>query len=331
MNDQEFREAVYRKYELCKSGQGMDFLNAHPRRHTRTILLTLVLVILLAAVLAGTIAAATHYLPRVWKEPVPYDLEDQTVAEEDRQQALTEESVRKTALGLVSALFHQTDEIISCTLTKDPSLDTTFWEISTAGGYSLRLTGETGKAVWISSSSGETFRASDRVTAERVSAELLHAFPEDSSDYTLTSLVPAGVTGWWQADYCRVYDGVANPYQCIRLLFAPAAGKLLTLNFFDDPFENNPYIVLEKEALAIVTDAYGAENIREIHAEKSINKMNAMLYEKEHGGNWRTDGIVRNVWYVTVTNKETGHQMIYFVDGTTGELIGGDEIKGSLP
>ena len=54
--------------------------------------------------------------------------------------------------------------------------------------------------------------------------------------------------------------------------------------------------------------------------------MNAQLYQKENEGTYRTEGLVRNVWKVSVENA-TGFEEYYFVDGTTGELIGGDQTK----
>ena len=75
---------------------------------------------------------------------------------------------------------------------------------------------------------------------------------------------------------------------------------------------------------------YGEGNIEIIDTKKDIKKMNAHMYETENltdSGYYITDDIVRNVWNVTIIENPYGYKKYYYIDATTGEIIGEDATK----
>lgn len=327
MNDKEFKDAVYRKYNAYLQDQNTcDFLKQSPRKKTSSVLTTILLTLLLLILAAGAALAAAHYAG-VWKEPVPYNYdEEKVVTEEKIEQSLGEDQIRKIAKETLAHLMGSAEEITGCTLGNDPTTDSTFWEITTAGENYLRLNGKSGKLMHFSvGDMSRSFKETDRPTAEQTAQKIYSALWKEKG-HTLTALASQG-DGQWTADFCRIYNGIANPYQCVRLWFAPSKKEVLLVSVFDDPFENNPYAIPQEQAISIAAQSYGAQNIKAITAQKAIEKMNALLYQKEHEGQYRTEQIVRNVWKVQITDQKTDFKEWYFVDATTGELIGGDALK----
>ena len=57
----------------------------------------------------------------------------------------------------------------------------------------------------------------------------------------------------------------------------------------------------------------------------------SLIYSKEYPPDldkeYRTESIVRNVWNIEVIERKYGYKEKYFVDATTGEIIGGDMVK----
>lgn len=169
-----------------------------------------------------------------------------------------------------------------------------------------------------------------------------------------------GTSNHWHITFSKTYDDGINSYENIRMSFITGS-EITELYYFmleDAKTEDNPIVITEEEAKQIALDAEKKINtgyeIKNIYANLDIALMNGRAYErmtnyeqycKQYYGDYlkdfsaseivtyRTDSIVRNVWMVTIENDgvtDTGKYVdkyfTYYVDRTTGEIIGGSEI-----
>lgn len=160
----------------------------------------------------------------------------------------------------------------------------------------------------------------------------------------------------WVISYSRSYNGVYNRYDEFQIAFGKLNGNIIVESvngLMENNFENNEYIISEEEAIDIAKakeEEFSSEPIINIIANKSIEKMNQFVYclenNIENQTSVRTENRIRNVWVVkiehekepknkdnTLSNIESVKRYMskkYFIDGTTGEIIGGDQAKFSF-
>ena len=114
----------------------------------------------------------------------------------------------------------------------------------------------------------------------------------------------------------------------------------------DNNFEDNPIIISKEEAIEIAKNKekeFSDLEISNVSAELSIEKMNIFVYCLENNianenGELKVDDISRNVWVVSIEhNKDSKpkdgnietvksqYNKKYYIDTTTGEIIGGEQ------
>ncbi len=175
-------------------------------------------------------------------------------------------------------------------------------------------------------------------------------------------------TNEWTATFCKQYDGIFYNYEKIVATFCVKDSKIyvdqiinMNLNM---NFENNPIVITEEEAIEIAKESNSkitSNEIESIESNLDIKDMNEFIYLQEQSkgeddGNtketiedengvqtyrtyslYKSDKIVRKVWRITINyvqgeidlnnlNKYSSRD--FYVDSTTGEIIGG---RWSLP
>ena len=161
--------------------------------------------------------------------------------------------------------------------------------------------------------------------------------------------------------YNKKYDNQINSNQYVDIILdtglEDSFESIITKN---EPFENNEYIITKEEAISKaqeydknITDMI----IVETKAEKKIVKMNDKAYSRmqnykefyepmqnENFDNskynyYAVDGKLRNAWVVVlkyddkyftddVVKRYTEGAFTYYIDATTGEIIGGETLDG---
>lgn len=192
--------------------------------------------------------------------------------------------------------------------------------------------------------------------AEKVAKQLYAKLGYQENEYEIASLERNLITEdscLWQVDFCKKYDDLYNWYQCVRITFVPEIEKIKMLTLFDYDFENNPVEISKEQAIQIATDKatqLGKEGnrVKSITVELEIKKMNSYVYAQENPIEpeiveiidentsiyqaahyaYRTEYIVRKVWNVKIEYiSDFASCDSYFVDCTTGEIIGGDALR----
>lgn len=163
------------------------------------------------------------------------------------------------------------------------------------------------------------------------------------------------------ATFSKVYEGLTNNYETIVIDFLAKEKKLYHYSFINNKFENNPIEITKEQAIEIAKNEdrkVETKDIIETNAELRIEKMNSNAYARLKYTDdyykpmmqtdvpdnerylYKTDDRVRRVWIVVFNYAEKNDenknefenlaertqkgQYSYFVDCTTGEIIGGD-------
>ena len=202
----------------------------------------------------------------------------------------------------------------------------------------------------------------NREEARKVAKELLEKYKPigETGEYELVSLKRnAGKDEEayiWYAEFYKKYGDLYNASERIRVGWIPTSNILYCLDIEQNSYENNEEKISKEEATQIAKEKdkqiETTREIQEVKAEIRIKQMNEEVYlreklkegygnimlnmEKTEDGIYRykedavfykTEERVRKVWCVVITYnpEESGYlpAFTYYVDSTTGEIIGG--------
>ena len=157
------------------------------------------------------------------------------------------------------------------------------------------------------------------------------------------------INSLWEVSFCKMYNGNYDKSNISTICFSICDNNIVisSITFIDNNnFENNPIIITKEEAIEIATNKekeFSNLEISDTTADLSIEKMNIFIYCLENNitnenGEIKTGDITRNVWVVDVKhNKEAKpkdaeietvkkfYNKKYYIDATTGEIIGGEQ------
>ena len=305
---------------------------------------------------------------KIWKQPEKYEFSYE-VTEKDKENAISEEEARKKAeeylrkigledeisgLGLMKS-WRGNDVIWDIGFTKGTM------QMDSKGNFqSLNIPSYNYKIPY---NYGIT-----REEARRTAKELLLKYnPNNNSDeYELVSLKRNmendEASYIWYADFYKKYGDLYNQYEKISIGWVPTINGLYNLNIENSKYENNEQKISKEDAIKIATEKdkkiETRYNIASTEAEIGIDKMNTDVvyreknledYEKgtinfepdengtykikEDAEFYKVDNRVRKVWEVTIYydyyKYDYPERYVYYVDATTGEIIGGSRWNGS--
>lgn len=158
----------------------------------------------------------------------------------------------------------------------------------------------------------------------------------------------------WFVDFFKQYDGIVSPKEVIHIGFIPGTNEIYLFSVNDSKYENNPVEITEKQAKDIILEKEQKINtkypIKDINAELAIVEMNGIAYLRETNYEqyymqkyesypskdnlmYRTERHIRKAYVLTITYDVPKSEsqftefkyFSYFVDATTGEIIGGND------
>ena len=299
---------------------------------------------------------------KIWKQPETYEFSYE-VTEKDKENTISEEEARKKAeeylrkIGLedeISGLglmknWRGNDVIWDIGFTKGTM------QMDSKGNFqSLNIPSYNYKIPY---NYGIT-----REEARKTAKELLLKYnPNNNSDeYELVSLKRNmendEASYIWYADFYKKYGDLYNQYEKISIGWVPTINGLYSLNIENSKYENNEQKISKEDAIKIAIEKdkqiETRYNITSTEAEIGIDKMNADVvyrekniedYEKgtinfepdengtykikEDAEFYKVENRVRKVWEVTIYydyyKYDYPERYVYYVDATTGEIIGG--------
>lgn len=159
---------------------------------------------------------------------------------------------------------------------------------------------------------------------------------------------------YWKVIYGLVEDDIKSDDKIFMITFKIIDGNVfvykLSYRRLND-FVNNPIVINEDEAIKIAIDKekeFSSLEISKVSAEIDMKKMNSFVYALENyigndTGSLKVDNTARNVWLIFIEHKKDNNprntdvltvrqefNKRYYIDATTGEIIGGEEAEYSF-
>ena len=320
------------------------------------ILQTAATFILVIGITTGIAYASTIVYEKIWKEPGNFNV-SKNISDEEKQKCITKEEAIQRVESYLKKIGLNEETIKRIYFDKDFVLKENIWSMDTQIA-NISVDAITGQIISIRISTDkytipENYGIS-REEARKVANELLEKYrPEDDKgQYELVKLTrnleideQAYI---WYAIFQKKYDNLLNENEEISISWIPTINGLYNLSFKRDVYENNEEIISKEDAIKIAIERdqqIEENNIISVEAEIKIKKMNEQVYLREkYGGEYentifdsslykndktwyKTENIVRKVWCVVLNYDKTQskglNEFTYFVDCTTGEIIGG--------
>ena len=313
-------------------------------------------------------ATGTAIYDKIWKQPETYKISNE-ITEKDKENAISEDEAKQKAseylnkIGLTDEVtkLKLSKDVLENEIKWRIEFESGTITMDNKGNFqSLNIPSYNYKIPY---NYGIT-----REEARKTAKELLAKYnPENNDDeYELVSLSRNmendKASYIWYADFYKKYGDLYNQYEKISIGWIPTINGLYSLNIENSKYENNEQIITKEEAIKISTEKdkkiETRHNISSIEAKIGIDKMNADVvyrekdienynkgtinYECDENGTYKikdnaefykVDNRVRKVWEVKIFydyyNEYYQERYVYYVDATTGEIIGGNSWSGS--
>lgn len=264
---------------------------------------TVFLIILLAFVLVLGIFLCTYF----------NDIRTDTTS---NPHLLSENDAIKIATKELEKLGYNNQVIVTAKL--DKTEDQSIWYFWTTNNeFLIEINAVSGKLQAFTNLSFDDTKISstyDKELAQNIAKQIYSNLGYADGEYEIADLkMNVAGSSLWQVDFCKKYDDVYNPYECIRVIFVPEVNTLKSLVIFDYTTENNPVIVTEQQSIEIAKN-FDEQNYHEL----SIKSSTATL-----GFTKTNSSIVRKSWIVEIEYNDNSFTNIhtYYIDATTGDIL----------
>ena len=331
-----------------------------PKKNFQKLVATFVVATVLTGGLVYATGNAIY--EKIWKQPESYNI-TQNITDEEKAKCISEEEAENIGNSYLKKIGLSDETIQSLGLTKEFFSNENVWNMSskkaiiTIDGETGKIK-SVNIPTWeykIPYNYGIT-----REEARKVAVELLQKYrPEDDKgEYELISLKRNNEQDEeayiWYADFYKKYGDLINPEERISIGWVPTINGLYSLNIDTNAYENNEQKISQEDAIKIATEKEKQiepnKTIKDTKAEIRIKQMNENVYLRENfkeeyengtlymektGENtyqlkdnavmYKTEERVRKVWCVAVIYDldEEYQGYTYYIDSTTGEIIGG--------
>ena len=307
-------------------------------------------------------AAGSTIYEKIWKQPESYKI-NQNVTDEEKAKCISEEEAENIGNSYLKKIGLSDETIQSLGLTKEFLSNENVWDLTSqkatividGGTGKIKSVNIPTWEYEIPQNYGIT-----REEARKVAEELLQKYrPEDDNgEYELIRLKRNNEQDEkayiWYADFYKEYGDLINPEERISIGWVPTINGLYSLNITSKAYEKNEQKISKEEAIKIATEKDQQietnRSIKDTKAEIRIKQMNENVYLRENfkeeyekgtlnlektGENtyklkedavmYKTEERIRKVWCVAVIYdlEEPYYGYTYYIDSTTGEIIGG--------
>lgn len=313
--------------------------------------------------LTGVVFAGNKVIKNIWKTPEKIENATDKITEESKKENITEEQAKEIAINKLKEIGFNTNivktnhykEIDSNQIMYRFSTEDNY-TISING-----LTGKF-YDIWNDNKNIQNTNITiTEDEAKEVANDYCKLFGFKEGEYEITQVWSNNKEGSGKGPgfkiditYNKKYGEVYNPYESISIGIESKNKNLHYFRVENIPFDNNETIITKDQALQIALNEdkkIETNKIVETKAKKMIVKINANAYERinnkdkyyeamqtinypnEERNYYNVEDKVRNAWVVVITYEDTYDndivkrytegQYSYFVDCTTGEIIGG--------
>lgn len=286
-----------------------------------------------------------------------------TISNEENKSAMSEEEARKKTEEILEKFGYKDEKIQSIQLQNNPDDYESSWYIQTENNIHITFEASNGKSFNISINNVlyeniENYRTTEK-NAEETARSLCSKYGYNLNEYsyvkTTSNMNSEKDSYIWNVEFYKEYDGIVNRYEGIGVSFIPQINKLYGFSVNDKKFENNPVEITEEQAKEIalkeeknvpvkyeinnidiklkIIEMNGIAYLRVNDYDQLHKQTSSIDYPSEEWTYYRTDNRVRKAWVVkfnyNIPNKPgefyniNDRQFSYYIDATTGEIIGG--------
>ena len=350
-SNKKYLEDIYdKKIEVLESKEKDEFYSIRFKKQKKSPLRIASTFILALSLTVGVGYCGTVAYQNIWNEPKKYTI-NQEVSEEEKEKCISAEEANELGNKYLKLVGLENEEILNQNLNKEFLSDKNEWSMASKKA-TITIDAETGNLnsiqvpTWnykIPYNYGIT-----REEAKVVANELFEKYlPDIEGDYELFKLTRNMETDEasyiWYAEFYRKYGEEINFHEKVFIGWVPTINGIYQLNIERDTFENNEIVKTKEEAIEIAKnkdkEIEKNRKIENVTVEESIERMNPEVYLREtqkdayesgkislKDGYYVTEDRVRRVWIVNIKYEEEENKIdsySYFVDCTTGEIIGG--------
>lgn len=312
------------------------------------------------AVFAGGIVYEKVY-EKVFKKPEKIEnfIEELKVKQEDLNSIISEEEAIKNAKEQAERFGITINEIEKIELIKSPNYDSITYRIVTNENNEISINAKTGKIEGFYRNTSNKNKELEKYTTtkENIIKEAEKKLKEYGFNdqyklaYISSNYENEEEAYLWYIRFAKEYDGLFNMDESISMTIIPQINRVENLTINDEPFDNNSVEISEEEAINTAKEKDKVINtegyiVKEIKSELAIKNIRPDVYLKENGlgnGNetyvsedgtrysyntYKMNGKARKVYVVEIIyeNRPFGQTRKYYIDATTNEVIGGEDI-----
>lgn len=313
-------------------------------------------------VLTGGVFATSKVIENIWKTPKKIENVTEQITEESKKENITEDQAKEIAIQKLEQIGFNTN-IINTNHYKEIDSNTIIYRFHTEDNYEISINGQTAEFESIWNFNKNQQDCNIEITEDeaiQIANQYYTLFGFKEGDYEITNIFcnnnrGSGKDSGYKIDitYHKKYGEIYNPYEMISVSIESKNKNFDSFTVKNEPFDNNEIIISKEEAIQIALEEdkkIETNKVVETKAERRIVKMNADAYERinnkeeyyeamqtvdypNEGRNYyNIEDKVRNAWVVVLTYEDnfdsvaeryTEGKYSYFVDCTTGEIIGG--------
>lgn len=323
---------------------------------TKKVLKTIVTALTTLIVGTGVVFASSIVYEKIWKEPVRIDTTDDEITDEIISKNISENEAKKIAQDKLKELNIENEEIKRTDNYRLSGTEIVYYRFLT-DNWEITINGDTGEFFELNATDyNKNFEkyTMTREEAIQVGKEFYNKFGYKDGEYEFAEIVPVWINGgYYDARFYKKYGDLYNIDESVSISFFAKDHKLSNYRVENHKCDNNPIEITKEDAIKIAKNEdrqVESNPIVKTTAELKIKGMNGNAYARLHNTEeyykplittdvkeeervvYQTEDRRRIVWVVVfeygdddsdIVNKVAKGQYSYYVDATTGEIIGG--------
>lgn len=285
------------------------------------------------------------------------------ITEESKKENISEEEAKKIAIEKLNQIGFNSEIIGTNHYKAEIDSDKIMYRFNTKDNYEISIDGQTGKFFDIWDNNKNTQDTNKYITedqAKEVANKYYKLFGYKEKEYEISRIWSnnnqgSGEGNGYKIDivYNKKYGDLFNPYEYIAITIESKNMNLEMFRVDNIPFDNNEVTITEQEAIDIALKEDEKIKTNKVESTKTklmVVKMNADAYDRinntdkyyeemqtpnypiEERTYYKVDNRIRKAWVVVINYEDNFDDVVkrytegaysYFVDSTTGEIIGG--------
>ena len=323
-------------------------------------------VIIIVGISIGTVYAGGIIYEKIWKEPTRIETTDNEITPEILEKNIPEEEARRIAKDKLIQLGLEDEELTGTFHYREYGTEVVYFRFYLNNGL-ITINGQTGEFFDLTLGTNDKDLENYTISREEaieVGRNYYKEFGYEEGEYEFAEIVPVwddgtNESGCYSARFYKKYGDLYNKGESIWIKFYAKDHKLCGYRVENNKCDDNPIIITKEEAIQIATNEdrkVESNPIIKTTAELKMKHMNGNAYARlnnteeyykpmmttdvpsEEIVSYETDNRIRTVWVVVfkygdedadIVERVAKGQYSYYVDATTGEIIGGstsDEI-----